>query len=61
MPTAVARRKCPNMVLLPPDFDRYTGVSRQVMEIFRRYTPLVEPLSLDEAFLGCGGQFAPVR
>ncbi len=51
MPTAVARRKCPNMVLLPPDFDRYTRVSRQVMEIFRRYTPLVEPLSLDEAFL----------
>ena len=51
MPTAVARRKCPNMVLLPPDFDRYTRVSRQIMEIFRRYTPLVEPLSLDEAFL----------
>ena len=51
MPTALARRKCPHMVLLPPDFDRYTRASRQIMEIFRRYTPLVEPLSLDEAFL----------
>ena len=38
-------------MLLPPDFDKYTEVSRQVMEIFQRYTPLVEPLSLDEAFL----------
>ncbi len=51
MPSAQARRKCPNMVLLPPDFDRYTAASRQIMAIFRRFTPLVEPLSLDEAFL----------
>jgi DNA polymerase-4 len=51
MPTAQARRLCPNMVLLPPDFDRYTAASRQIMAVFRRYTPLVEPLSLDEAFL----------
>ncbi|MEZ6005659.1 MAG: DNA polymerase IV [Planctomycetota bacterium] len=55
MPTAVARRKCPNLVLLPPDFDRYTQVSRQIMGIFRRYTPNVEPLSLDEAFLDIDG------
>ena len=55
MPTAQARRKCPNMVLLPPDFDRYTAVSKQVMDIFRRYTPTVEPLSLDEAFLDVAG------
>jgi len=55
MPTAQARRKCPNMVLLPPDFDRYTAVSKQIMEIFRRYTPTVEPLSLDEAFLDVSG------
>lgn len=55
MPTAEARRLCPHLVLLPPDFDRYTAVSRQVMEIFQRYTPLVEPLSLDEAFLDVSG------
>lgn len=55
MPTAQARRLCPQLVLLPPDFDRYTAVSRQVMGIFQRYTPLVEPLSLDEAFLDVSG------
>jgi DNA polymerase-4 len=55
MATATARRLCPDLVLLPPDFDKYTAVSRQIMEIFRRYTPLVEPLSLDEAFLDVAG------
>ncbi|MDP6409218.1 MAG: DNA polymerase IV [Planctomycetota bacterium] len=55
MPTAVARRACPDMILLPPDFEKYTRVSSQVMDIFRRYTPLVEPLSLDEAFLDTTG------
>ena len=54
-PTATARKLCPELVLLPPDFERYTRVSRQVMAIFRRYTPLVEPLSLDEAFLDTAG------
>ncbi len=55
LPTATARRLCPDLVLLPPDFDKYTGVSAQVMSIFRRYTPIVEPLSLDEAFLDVAG------
>ena len=55
MPTAQARRLCPDLVLLPPDFDRYTEASRKIMQIFRSYTPTVEPLSLDEAFLDVSG------
>ncbi len=51
MPTARARRLCPDGVFLPPRFDRYTALSERVFGIYRRYTPLVEPLSLDEAFL----------
>ncbi|HIG12654.1 MAG: DNA polymerase IV [bacterium] len=55
MPCAQARRLCPSMVLLPPDFDRYTEASRQIMAVFQSFTPLVEPLSLDEAFLDVSG------
>jgi len=55
MPTSIAERMCPDLVLLPPSFEKYTRVSRTIMEIFRRYTPLVEPLSLDEAFLDVAG------
>jgi DNA polymerase-4 len=55
MPTAEALRLCPDLVLLPPDFERYTAESRRIMSIFQRYTPLVEPLSLDEAFLDVTG------
>ena len=55
MPTARALQLCPNLVLMQPDFDRYTEASRQVMSIFRMHTPLVEPLSLDEAFLDITG------
>ena len=55
VPTARAFELCPDLVLLPPDFEKYTSESRKIMAIFRRYTPLVEPLSLDEAFLDVSG------
>jgi len=51
MPMARAVRLCPELVIVPPDFERYQQVSGQVMEILRACTPLVEPLSLDEAYL----------
>jgi DNA polymerase IV len=51
MPAARAERLCPTAVFLPPDFPRYRAVSRQAREIFKRHTDLIEPLSLDEAYL----------
>ena len=51
MPAIRAERICPDAVFLPPDFPRYRAVSRLAREIFRRHTDLVEPLSLDEAYL----------
>ncbi|MBM7132406.1 DNA polymerase IV [Dyella mobilis] len=51
MPAVRAERLCPQAVFVPPDFVRYKAVSRQVREIFARHTDLIEPLSLDEAYL----------
>jgi len=51
MPMARAVRMCPSLVIVRPDFSRYQAVSQQVFSIFRSVTPLVEPLSLDEAYL----------
>ncbi len=51
MPMARALRLCPDLVIVPPDFPRYRAASQQILEIFRSCTPLVEPLSLDEAYL----------
>lgn len=51
MPSSTALRQCPDLVFVPPRFDVYRAVSKQVQAIFADYTPLVEPLSLDEAYL----------
>jgi DNA polymerase-4 len=51
MPAVRAERLCPSAVFLPPDFPRYRAVSHQVHEILKRHTDLIEPLSLDEAYL----------
>ncbi len=55
MPTVTARRLCPHAVFLPGRVGLYAEISRQLRDIFERYTPLVEPLSLDEAFLDVTG------
>ena len=51
MPAIRAERLCPQLIFVPPDFVRYKAVSRQIRAIFARHTALVEPLSLDEAYL----------
>ena len=55
MATARALQLCPRLVLLPPDYARYREASRRILAIYRDYTPLVEPLSLDEAYLDVTG------
>ncbi|SQA97284.1 DNA polymerase IV [Cedecea neteri] len=51
MSTAMALKLCPHLTLLPGRFDAYKEASNHIREIFSRYTPLIEPLSLDEAYL----------
>jgi DNA polymerase-4 len=55
LPMTRARRLCPQAIVVPPDYDTFTSVSASVMETFRRVTPMVEALSLDEAFLDVSG------
>src|SRR4051794_8096380 len=51
MPSITAKRRCPELIFVKPRFDVYRSVSLQIRAIFAEYTPLIEPLSLDEAYL----------
>jgi DNA polymerase-4 len=51
MPSVTAKRKCPDLIFVKPRFDAYKAISLQIREIFATYTPIIEPLSLDEAYL----------
>ena len=51
MPSATAKRKCPDLIFVKPRFDVYKAVSLQIRAIFAAYTPIIERLSLDEAYL----------
>jgi DNA polymerase-4 len=55
MATAQALQRCPELIVLPPAMDKYRAASRQILAIYRDYTELVEPLSLDEAYLDVSG------
>ena len=50
-PVAIAKKRCPELIIVPPHFNKYKEVSAQIHQIFHQYTDIVEPLSLDEAFL----------
>ena len=58
MPMAEVYRRCPHAVLLPVNLPKYRAVSQQIQQIFLTYTPMVEPLSLDEAFLDVTGSLS---
>jgi DNA polymerase IV len=51
MPSVTALRKCPQLIFVPPRFDVYKSVSKQIHQVFKKHTDLIEPLSLDEAYL----------
>jgi len=51
MPSLIASRKCPDLIFVKPRFEVYQAISRQIRNIFAEYTPIIEPLSLDEAYL----------
>jgi len=51
MPSVTAKRRCPELIFATPRFDVYKAISLQIREIFAEYTPIIEPLSLDEAYL----------
>ena len=51
MPSRLAKQKCPTLIFVPPRFEIYRSISKQIHQIFERYTDLVEPVALDEAYL----------
>src|SRR5258706_3033186 len=51
MPSITAKRQCPDLIFVKPRFEVYKAISRQIREIFAEHTPIIEPLSLDEAYL----------
>lgn len=51
LPARIAKERCPHLIFARPRFDRYREISRAIRDIFRQYTPLIEPIALDEAFL----------
>lgn len=51
MPSSTALRKCPEIIFVPPRFEVYRAILHQIRSIFADYTPLIEPLSLDKAYL----------
>jgi DNA polymerase-4 len=51
MPSITAKRKCPDLIFVKPRFDAYKAISLQIRQVFAEYTPIIEPLSLDEAYL----------
>src|SRR5213082_2836541 len=51
MPSLIAKRRCPDLIFVEPRFDAYKAISLQIRQIFAEYTPIIEPLSLDEAYL----------
>jgi len=58
MPMTEARRRCPNAVIIPGRHDRYGEVSRQLHDVFHEFTPVIEPIAFDEAFLDVSGSHA---
>src|SRR5271163_3922529 len=61
MPSLTAKRRCPDLIFVKPRFDAYKAISEQIRQIFAEYTPIIEPLSLDEAYLDVSGNLSATR
>jgi len=61
MPSVTAKRQCPDLIFVRPRFEVYKAISRQIREIFAEHTPIIEPLSLDEAYLDVTETFKASR